>query len=132
MPPALTSAYLLEIFPHFPVEFRTMLEDYLSGKVTAINSGIFNKATAGLSPFARDVLKATCAIPFGHTATYSDIACAIGKPGAVRAVGAALNRNPLPVLIPCHRVLAKNGIGGYAYGLDIKRRLLKFEGLDFF
>ncbi len=76
------------------------------------------------------VLERVAAIPYGHTLTYGAIARAIGKPGAARAVGAANARNPLPLLIPCHRVVASNGLGGYGGGLAMKRRLLELEGLS--
>jgi AraC family transcriptional regulator of adaptative response/methylated-DNA-[protein]-cysteine methyltransferase len=67
-------------------------------------------------------------IPFGETATYSDIAQRIGKPDAVRAVASACARNPVSLLTPCHRVLRKEGsLGGYRWGLDRKRRLLAME-----
>lgn len=66
-------------------------------------------------------------IPKGQTVTYSDIAAAIGSPKAVRAVGTAVGRNPIVVVVPCHRVVGMNGLGGYMYGLDMKRRLLHEE-----
>jgi O-6-methylguanine DNA methyltransferase len=69
-------------------------------------------------------------IPRGQTRTYGEIAAAIGRPTAVRAVGAACGANPLPVLIPCHRVVAKTGIGGFSGGLPWKRLLLELEALD--
>lgn len=66
-------------------------------------------------------------IPFGETRTYSDIAICIGKPKAYRAVSNACGKNKIAILIPCHRVVGKNNIGGYEYGIDIKKRLLKLE-----
>jgi O-6-methylguanine DNA methyltransferase len=69
-------------------------------------------------------------IPFGQTSSYGELASAIGKPQAVRAVGGACGANPIPVLVPCHRVLAANQkIGGFSGGLDRKRELLKREGI---
>ena len=68
-------------------------------------------------------------IPYGETASYGELARRIGAPGAARAIGGACNRNPLPLVIPCHRVVASDGtIGGYGGGLDTKRRLLALEG----
>jgi O-6-methylguanine DNA methyltransferase len=67
-------------------------------------------------------------IPRGQTRTYSEIASAIGRPNAVRAVGTACGANPLPVFIPCHRVVAKNGLGGFGRGLPWKVLLLRMEG----
>jgi methylated-DNA-[protein]-cysteine S-methyltransferase len=68
-------------------------------------------------------------IPFGATSTYAEIALAIGKPKAVRAVGAANGRNPLPIVVPCHRVIGSDGsLTGFAAGIDVKLALLKMEG----
>ncbi|MGI9096718.1 MAG: methylated-DNA--[protein]-cysteine S-methyltransferase [Candidatus Limnocylindrus sp.] len=96
----------------------------------------------GLADFDVAVLRAIARVPHGATATYGEIAAAIGSPRAARAVGGALGRNPIPVLLPCHRVVAAAGIGGYggAAGsrwrpggeapLDFKRRLLQREGVS--
>ncbi|NOU35288.1 MAG: MGMT family protein [Kiritimatiellaceae bacterium] len=67
-------------------------------------------------------------IPRGQTRTYGEIAAAVGRPKAVRAVGTACGANPLPVFIPCHRVVAKNGLGGFGSGLPWKVLLLRMEG----
>jgi methylated-DNA-[protein]-cysteine S-methyltransferase len=67
-------------------------------------------------------------IPFGQTSSYGEIARRLGNPGLARAVGGANGRNPLPVIVPCHRVLANSGEGGYSGGLATKRRLLQHEG----
>jgi methylated-DNA-[protein]-cysteine S-methyltransferase len=80
------------------------------------------------TPFGQAVLNACAAIPYASTGTYRSLAQNIGNAGAVRAVGTALGRNPLPILIPCHRVLATSGIGGYSGGLAWKHRLLEIEG----
>jgi len=80
------------------------------------------------TPFQQAVWQALQAIPFGHTTTYGDIAQRIGKPQAVRAVGAAIGRNPWSVVVPCHRVVgAKGALTGYAGGLDRKQHLLALE-----
>ena len=84
-----------------------------------------------LTEFQQQVLQATQQIPRGRIATYMDIARKIGKPKAVRAVGQALGRNPIPIVIPCHRVIASNGsLGGYSGGggLKTKAKLLQLEG----
>jgi methylated-DNA-[protein]-cysteine S-methyltransferase len=84
-----------------------------------------------VGPFEREVLAALRRIPAGHVRTYREIARALGEPGAARAVGAACARNPLPLLIPCHRVVRSDGgLGGYSLrgGVDLKRRLLEAEG----
>lgn len=78
--------------------------------------------------FQRAVYKVVAAIGFGETKSYSDVAIAIDKPKAVRAVGAANGANPIPLIIPCHRVIARGGaLQGYAGGLDMKARLLALE-----
>ncbi|MCX8207954.1 MAG: MGMT family protein [Methanothrix sp.] len=73
------------------------------------------------------IYHAVLRIPRGSTATYGDVAKIAGRPGAARAVGAALRRNPFPIMIPCHRVVASNGPGGYSQGIDIKLQLLAIE-----
>lgn len=85
-------------------------------------------APAG-TPFQQRVWQELCRIPYGHTASYGEIARRIGLPKGPRAVGQANHRNPIPILIPCHRVIAAHGaLGGYGGGSDIKIRLLKLEG----
>lgn len=79
--------------------------------------------------FERKVYAATRHIPFGKVATYGQIAKAIGDPNAQRAVGQALGRNPIGLVIPCHRVVASNGLGGFTGGLAWKKKLLRFEGV---
>ena len=82
-----------------------------------------------VSPFARKVLTVTSDIPPGEVRSYAWVAASIGQPGAVRAVGTALGRNPIPLLIPCHRVVRTDGkIGHYAFGSAMKRALLESEG----
>lgn len=85
----------------------------------------------GLAEFERKVLEATLAIPVGETRTYGEIAAGLGAPGAARAVGRALGRNPVPIIVPCHRVLASNGgSGGFSAsgGASTKLRMLEIEG----
>nr|MDA8029115.1 MGMT family protein [Nitrospiraceae bacterium] len=82
----------------------------------------------GLSDFAASVLEETRRIPFGETLTYGELAKRIGRPRAARAVGGALGRNPLPFLIPCHRVVGQGGaLTGYSEGVGVKRALLAWE-----
>ena len=82
-----------------------------------------------MSRFMEQVLEATARVPFGHLATYGEIAGRIGRPKAARAVGAALGANPIPIVIPCHRVIGANGkLTGYGGGLPRKELLLRLEG----
>ncbi len=82
----------------------------------------------GTSPFQRDVLEVTAGIPPGETRPYGWVAGQVGRPRAVRAVGTALGRNPVPVLVPCHRVTRWDGSpGGYAFGSSVKEALLRHE-----
>ena len=80
------------------------------------------------TPFQKTVWAELSRIPYGETRTYGQIAAAIGKPKAARAVGMACNKNPLWIVIPCHRVIGKNdSLTGYAGGLDLKQKLLQLE-----
>lgn len=102
------------------------LEEYFAGRRRTFDLPV---DLSTVSAFARRVLEATARIPFGRLASYRDIARAIGKPGATRAVGNALGDNPVPIIVPCHRIVRSNGaIGGYTGGLEIKWRLLTLEG----
>ena len=86
-------------------------------------------ALAG-TPFQQRVWQLLQEVPWGVTCTYGQLAAAIGKPGGARAVGNTVGANPLPVLIPCHRVLAAGGaMGGFRLGAELKRTLLKLEGI---
>lgn len=82
-----------------------------------------------LPGFTARVLRALLKVPAGQVTTYGKLAAKAGSPGASRAVGGAVGRNPIPIIVPCHRVLASNGIGGFGLGLDCKRALLALEGV---
>jgi O-6-methylguanine DNA methyltransferase len=98
--------------------------EYLAGKRRAFELALDLRGT----PFQRRVWDALLAIPYGETRTYGAIARAIGSPGAVRAVGAANGANPVPLVVPCHRVIAAGGrLGGFGGGLPLKARLLALE-----
>lgn len=101
------------------------LEEFFAGKRTRFELALDLRA---LTPFQRSALEACAKIPFGETSTYGQLAREIDRPNSARAVGQAMRRNPIPIIIPCHRVLASNNtLHGYAGGLDLKRRLLEFE-----
>ncbi len=82
----------------------------------------------GMTPFQRSVLEAIRVIPAGKTMEYGEVAKMVGRPGAARAVGNVMAANPIPLVVPCHRVVASRGLGGYSGGLEVKRKLLKLEG----
>lgn len=103
------------------------LEEYAQGKPRGFSVPWRLK---GVTPFTVQVLEACADIPWGKTLTYGELAHRIENPGAVRAVGGALGRNPLPILIPCHRVLSGIGLGGFSAGQAWKRRLLEAEGWE--
>lgn len=83
-----------------------------------------------LPAFTTRVLRALLAVPAGEVITYGRLAVKAGSPGASRAVGGAVGRNPIPIIVPCHRVVASNGIGGFGLGLACKRALLGIEGVE--
>ena len=113
---------------HTPDGFETarrQLEEYFAGRRRQFDLALDPSGT----PFQREVLAELKRIPYGETRTYADIAQAVGRPRAVRAVGAANGRNPLPIVIPCHRVVGSDGsLTGFGGGLDAKRYLLRLEG----
>ncbi|HJZ13819.1 MAG TPA: methylated-DNA--[protein]-cysteine S-methyltransferase [Acidobacteriota bacterium] len=100
--------------------------DYVDGKLKKFTVKVAPTGT----PWFVKVWNEMARIPFGKSVTYGDLAKSTGKPKAPRAIGQACGRNPIPIIIPCHRVLASNGkLGGFGYGLDEKRWLLKHEGI---
>jgi len=104
------------------------LEQYFNGTRRSFDVDV---DLSGLSPFQRRILDATAKIPFGAVSTYRAVARRAGNEKASRAAGGALNANPIPIVVPCHRVVGSNGsLVGYAGGLDVKRRLLAIEGAD--
>jgi len=100
------------------------LHAYLSGILREFTLPLFPEGTA----FMRAVWQVLCDIPYGQTRSYGEIAAMMGNPKAARAVGLANNRNPIPLFIPCHRVIGANGdLTGFRGGLDMKRHLLELE-----
>lgn len=105
----------------------TQLEEYLKGKRKNFELKLDVEGT----PFQRLVWKELAKIPFGKTLSYKDVAKGIANPKAVRAVGTANGRNPLCIIVPCHRVIAANGtLGGYIAGLGVKKKLLDLESAN--
>jgi methylated-DNA-[protein]-cysteine S-methyltransferase len=106
-------------------ECARQLQEYFAGERQSFD---LQFDWGGAPDFNRAVWEALLEIPYGHTTSYSAIAKKIGNPPAVRAVGLANRNNPIAIIVPCHRVIAKNGdLQGYFYGLDFKRRLLELE-----
>jgi len=107
-------------------ETRRELEEYFEGRRRAFELPL---DWSLMGPFGRRVLKVTSQIPFGGVLTYAQVAAEAGSPRGFRAAGNALGANPIPIVIPCHRVLRSGGsLGGYGGGLDRKRWLLELEG----
>lgn len=103
---------------------RQQLQEYFSGQRQDFDLPLKPQGTE----FQQQVWKALQKVGYGVIASYQEIASRIGKPKAVRAVGAANGRNPIPIVIPCHRIIGSNGkLTGYAGGLDIKEKLLRLE-----
>ena len=104
----------------------TQLNEYFAGTRETFSVPLHPKGT----PFQMSVWRALEKIPYGHTRTYRDIARLLGRPTATRAVGAANGQNPLPIFVPCHRVIGSNGsLTGFGGGLDVKLALLRLEGV---
>jgi len=109
-------------------EACTQLTEYFSGERIQFTLPI---AYPHGTPFQHSVWNALRNIPYGATRSYEDIAVAIGNPKAVRAIGQANTRNPILLLVPCHRVINKNGtIGGFGCGVEVKKQLLQLEGIE--
>lgn len=107
-------------------DVRRELDEYFDGRRRGFDLPIDWRLTAG---FGRRVLKATARIPFGAVSSYQKVAAAAGSPAGSRAAGNALGANPIPIVVPCHRVLRTGGaMGGYTGGLDKKEWLLRLEG----
>jgi O-6-methylguanine DNA methyltransferase len=102
------------------------LEAYFRGELRRFTVPLDLRGT----PFQTEVWQALQRVPYGKTASYKEIAAAVGRPRAVRAVGGANNRNPVPIVVPCHRIVGADGsLVGYGGGLPIKARLLALEGV---
>lgn len=105
--------------------FKGQLRDYFDGKLRTFDQKI--ALTSG-TDFEKKVWLALNEIPYGETRTYKWLAEIVGSPMASRAVGQALSKNPIPIVLPCHRIIESDGdLGGYSSGEDIKRRLLQLE-----
>lgn len=116
----------LQHAPHNMTIYIQQFIEYLQGEREQLTFAF----TVNGTPFQRDVWYALQKVPYGETRTYSDIAIAINKPTAVRAVASAIGANPVMIAIPCHRIIGKNGkLTGFRGGLPMKETLLKIEGI---
>jgi methylated-DNA-[protein]-cysteine S-methyltransferase len=107
------------------IKAERQITDYFAGKRRSFSVDIDMQGTS----FQKQVWEALLAIPFGETRTYGDLAKQLGRPQAARAIGAASGKNPLSIIVPCHRVVGSSGrLTGFAGGLDAKARLLELEG----
>jgi methylated-DNA-[protein]-cysteine S-methyltransferase len=105
---------------------RRELDEYFSGHRRSFDLSIDLR---GAAPFTAEVLDQLARVPYGHTATYGELALRVGHPRAARAVGTVMNRNPVPIVLPCHRVVGASGsLVGYGGGLERKEQLLRLEG----
>jgi methylated-DNA-[protein]-cysteine S-methyltransferase len=110
-------------------EAARQLREYFAGARKTFDLELAPRGT----PFQLDVWKALCEVPYGETITYAELARRIGRPNAVRAVGAANGANPIPIIVPCHRVIGSNGtLTGYGGGIERKQFLLALEGRRLF
>ena len=106
-------------------DVRRELDEYFAGRRRDFDLALDLR----VAPFHEAVLRELARVPYGQVDTYGHLAALVGKPKAARAVGTVMNRNPLPIVLPCHRIVGANGsLTGYAGGLPTKRRLLELEG----
>jgi methylated-DNA-[protein]-cysteine S-methyltransferase len=114
--------------PNAAEKARRQLDEYFEQQRFEFELELDLSPTA---PFHREVLAELARVPYGRTTTYGTLANQVGRPRAARAVGTVMNRNPLPIVLPCHRVVGSTGaLTGYAGGLDRKRLLLTLEGAE--
>lgn len=120
-----------QLGPEVAFEMRSLpiievqIKNYLAGRTTSFSLEVDLR---DITPFQRQVLRQVMKIPYGRTCSYGAIAARVGRPSASRAVGNAVGANPVPIVVPCHRVVASNSLGGYGGGLSFKKRLLALEG----
>ena len=122
---------IIPLSSDFSDQLQTEISDYFHGTRYTFSSNLLQAAEEVVfsigTPFQQSVWRVLMQIPYAATITYSDLAQRIGNPRATRAVAAACRANPFPILIPCHRVVAKNDIGGFALGIPGKQLLLRLE-----
>lgn len=112
-----------EYSPDHP-EIARQLGAYFQGRLKEFTLPLQPEGTS----FQKSVWKILEQIPWGETLTYAEVAARLEKPGAARAIGQAVGKNPLLIVVPCHRVVAANGLGGFSSGVEVKIQLLRIEG----
>ena len=113
--------------PHAVETAHRELDEYFAGQRRSFDLAVDLR---GLAPFSMTMLGELAKVPYGSTATYGELAARSGRPKAARAVGMVMNRNPVPVVLPCHRIVGASGsLVGYGGGLDRKIALLRLEGI---
>jgi O-6-methylguanine DNA methyltransferase len=112
---------------HGEFQFSPVFQDYFTGNLTRFPMKIFSPFISSGTDFQKQVWAGIAKIPYGQTVTYGELAGSIGKPGSARAVGSACGANPLALIIPCHRVVGTQGLGGFAGGIAVKKKLLGLE-----
>jgi len=122
----------LDFLDDFPAEWRGEVLEFLRGERKEFSEEVRAEALdQDGTDFQGAVLREMAKIPYGEVKSYGELALAAGYPRAARAVGTVCRNNKYPIIIPCHRVVGSNGLGGYAFGLVMKRELLKIEGVTF-
>ena len=116
--------YFSAVKPDEPSDLARSIVDYLLGHAPCPDV-LLN--FSGITDFQKRVFSVVRKIQRGRTMTYGDVALLAGKPGAARAVGRAMASNPFVILVPCHRVVSRDGLGGFAWGLELKEKLLALE-----
>jgi len=112
--------------PHAIDPVRRELDEYFEQRRKSFDLTVDLRGT---TPFTVQVLGELALVPYGQTATYGDLAARVGRPRAARAIGMVMNHNPIPIVLPCHRIVGSNGsLTGYGGGLDRKELLLRLEG----
>ena len=122
-------------FKYFQVEKEGLVNEQAEKEIRLYLNSKLKKFSVKFdimaAPFQKKVLRYVSRIPFGKVKSYGEVAAGVGNPRASRAVGTANARNNLPLIIPCHRVVASNGLGGYGGGLWLKKKLLLHEGVSY-
>ena len=128
--------YLSRVYDDEPVKLSTSKLQHMINQLNEYFAGVRTEFDIPVKPegtdFQQQVWQALLDLPYGRVISYGDLAVKLNNPGGMRAVGAANGKNPIPILIPCHRVIAADGsLGGYTGGLDIKRKILDIEQQQF-